>query len=139
MYDDDRLDSIYDKTQGKCHICGKKLARKNYGRTDERGAWEVEHSNPRASGGTDRLNNLYVACVAGHRAKQDGSTRTARAQHGRTRAPLSASTERRARWGSAIGWGLVARLVGGAVLGPAGGWFVALLAGAVAFEHDPDK
>ena len=62
-YDNDRLNDIFDKTDRDCHICGKRLAFSNYGVIGARGAWEVEHSVPRSRGGTDRLSNLYAACI----------------------------------------------------------------------------
>ena len=58
-YDKTVLRRIYDKTTGRCHICGKRLSLANYGLLGERGAWEVEHSNPRAKGGRDHMNNLF--------------------------------------------------------------------------------
>ncbi len=80
---------IYDRTSGYCHICQKKVAFTNYGVVGARGAWEVEHSNPRAEDGTDCLNNLYPACIPCNRSKGTQSTRTVRARNGKTRAPLS--------------------------------------------------
>ncbi len=116
-YTDEMLSAVYDRTSGYCHICGKKLAFTNYAKLGKRGAWEVEHSVPRAKGGTDRLNNLYAACITCNREKRDGSTRTARALNERTRAPLSRSkrAEQRAT-NTALGAGLGA-LLGGMVLG----------------------
>jgi len=58
MYTGDQLRAIYDRTAGRCHVCSKTLAFRNYGKMAERAAWEVDHSNPRISGGTDRSNNL---------------------------------------------------------------------------------
>jgi hypothetical protein len=87
----------------------------NYGRLDLRGAWEVEHSIPRAKGGSDRLTNLYPACIGCNRAKGSKSTRSARAKHGKVRAPLSR------------GWRLWARIenaVAGSLLGVVAGSFV---------------
>ena len=52
---------------------------------------EVDHSNPRIKGGTDRLSNLYPACVSCNRSKGAASTRYARASSGLVRAPLSYS------------------------------------------------
>lgn len=64
-HSDERLRQIYDKTGGHCHICGKKLAFTSYGfRDGARGSWEVDHSTPRAKGGTNHLGNLFAICVA---------------------------------------------------------------------------
>jgi HNH endonuclease len=61
------LRRIYDRTCGYCHLCGKKLSFQNYGRFEKRRAWEIEHSIPRAMGGSDHLNNLYPACIGCNR------------------------------------------------------------------------
>ena len=88
-YDDELLESIFDKTSGKCHICWKKLSYSNFGRYGQRGAWEIEHSVPKSYGGTDNLNNLYPAHIYCNRHKSNRSTRAARAEYGHTRAPYS--------------------------------------------------
>jgi 5-methylcytosine-specific restriction endonuclease McrA len=94
---EEKLNAIYDRTSGYCHICGKKLCFINYARLGRRGAWEVDHSVARVNGGTNRLCNLYAACISCNRQKQHLLTRTARRWHGRTRAPLSAKRRQRAR------------------------------------------
>ena len=68
-FTDEELNYIYDKTNGYCEYCGKKLAFKNYGKVGERGAWEVDHSNPKSRGGTNYLRNLFPACIECNRAK----------------------------------------------------------------------
>lgn len=68
-WDNEILNEIYDKTDGYCRYCGKKICWKNYGEPGERGAWEVDHSNPRALGGTDRMSNLWPACIECNRDK----------------------------------------------------------------------
>ena len=88
-YDEDSLNRIYDRTDGRCHICGAKLSFCHYGAYGRRAAWEVEHSRARAKGGTGHSNNLYAACISCNRAKRAVSSSTARRWHGRTRAPLS--------------------------------------------------
>src|SRR4029079_1401803 len=88
---DEKLKRIYERTSGYCHICRNELVFSNYGsyHYGEDGAWEVEHSNPRAAGGTDHLTNLYAACIPCNRAKGQLPTRSARAKHGWTCAPLN--------------------------------------------------
>jgi hypothetical protein len=88
-YDSERLDAIFARTDGQCHLCRKKLVRKNYGNVNSRGAWEVEHSKPRSMGGTDHLNNLYAACVPCNRSKGNASTQSARSVYGFKAAPHS--------------------------------------------------
>lgn len=80
---------IYDKTDGQCHICRKKLALINYGAVSSKGAWEVDHSIPKSKGGTDHLTNLNPACIPCNRIKNNLSTRTARSWFGYTNAPKS--------------------------------------------------
>jgi hypothetical protein len=80
----ERLKQIFNKTNGRCHICHNNLSFSGYGNT-----WEVEHSIPRAKGGTDHLNNLFAAHLSCNRTKGTKHTRTARAEYGNTRAPHS--------------------------------------------------
>jgi 5-methylcytosine-specific restriction endonuclease McrA len=63
-YTDDELNSIYDKTDGYCHLCGKKLSWTNYGQRGTKAAWHVDHSIALANGGTHHMNNLYPACIS---------------------------------------------------------------------------
>lgn len=89
MNTDEERKKIFEKTDGRCHICRKQLAFHNYGKLNGEGIWEIEHSNPRAKGGSDRLVNKYPACVSCNRSKGAGSTRKARAKHDYKRAPYS--------------------------------------------------
>ena len=97
---EDRINEIFDRTSGKCHLCHKKLSFKNYGHPGDRGAWEIEHSVPRACGGSDRINNLYAACISCNRAKGARTTRSMRLRRGLTRAPV-------AKGRSCVDWSLV--------------------------------
>jgi 5-methylcytosine-specific restriction endonuclease McrA len=108
----ERLRHIYDRTYGRCHICHKKVSFSNYGTLGARGAWEVEHSNPRAKGGTDRLNNLYAAHIECNRSKGTLTTARARARYGHTRAPLSAEGRSSARSTNAFAGSVFGALVG---------------------------
>ncbi len=126
-YTEDKLRAIYDRTSGYCHICGKKLAFTNYGQIDARGCWEVEHSVPLVSGGTDRLNNLYASCISCNRYKRDGSTRAARAQNGRMRAPLSRSKRAEQQATNTTVGAALGALAGFLVFGPPG----ALICGGI--------
>lgn len=103
-FDSNTLRLVYDRTEGKCHLCRKKLAFTNYALAGEKGAWEVEHSVPRSKGGTDRLNNLYAACIGCNRDKSDSSTKTIRSKSGFKRAPYSKSQRSKNAWiGGALG------------------------------------
>lgn len=133
----EELDWIFRRTSGKCHLCHGLLARCNYAREGERGAWEVEHSVPRSKGGTDRLSNLYAAHIKCNRDKSAMTTRTARGWNGKTRAPMSPEKREKAQVENTVLGGGVGALVGLA-LGP-GGWILgALVGGCFGSELDPD-
>lgn len=110
-YDDAFLDRVHAKTNGKCHICRKTLARRNHGCVNKRGAWEVDHSVPRSRNGTDHLNNLLPACIECNRTKSDSSTTTARAAFGFSSTPFSAAI----RQENAVTGGVIGLLVAAVV------------------------
>jgi len=124
----DRLEAIFERTNGICH---RRAAWKNYGKVGAQGGWEVDHSVPRALGGTDRLSNLLPAHIRCNRSKQAASSCSARGQYGKRRAPLSARRRREKRVGNGLvgaglGWTLamlfvpqlrIAGLIVGAVTG----------------------
>jgi len=102
--DDRTLRLIYERTDGRCHICRKHLSFCNYGKLGARGSWEIEHSIPRSHGGTDHRNNLYAACISCNRSKGNGSTKTARAANGYKCAPPSRrQKEKNATAGASVG------------------------------------
>lgn len=116
-YSVERREEIFARTDGRCHICGRRLVFSAYGRP---GGWEVEHSKPVSAGGSDRLSNLYAAHIVCNREKGTKTTRTARAWHERSRAPLSRKGKERVREKNRWGWGTVGALAGAAVAGPLG-------------------
>lgn len=127
----EQLNRIFARTNGRCHIChgqnGGPLVFGRYGQVGAKGAWEVEHSVPKADGGTDHGNNLYAAHVWCNRAKGDGSTRAARAEYGVTRAPRSTAKVKEARERNTL-----VGLGGGIALGAAlGGFLGAALVGVL--------
>lgn len=128
-YSNERLNDIYDKTDGYCHICWKRLCFSNYAKHGRRGAWEVEHSRPKSKGGTDHLNNLFAACIACNRAKGAGSTRSMRARNGRTRAPRSREAQENVRVKNT----LAGAAIGGLLAGPVG----VLVGGLLGNSEDP--
>lgn len=119
-YDEEKKKLIFQKTDGKCHICHKKLASKNYGIRYTKGAWEVEHSIPKAKGGSDHLNNLYPACIECNRDKKTSSTRSARNKNGQTKAPYSKEKKETIRSKNRTTKGLIGTTIGFAVGGPIG-------------------
>jgi 5-methylcytosine-specific restriction endonuclease McrA len=115
-YDDYTRTWIFDRTDGDCHICGDRLCYSNYARFGSRGAWEVEHSVPLSCGGTNHLNNLFAAHIGCNRSKRACSTRVARAQYGRSRAPYRREKKQQIIRDNTITGGFI-----GGALGAAGG------------------
>lgn len=70
-FTDEQLSYIYDKTDGYCVYCGKKLSWQNYGANGKKGSWHVDHSKPKSKGGTDYLRNLVPACTNCNLDKSD--------------------------------------------------------------------
>lgn len=68
-FDNDTVNAVYDKTEGFCYYCGKKLSFKNYGKQGNHGSWEIDHSKPKSRGGTDYLRNLVPSCTSCNRDK----------------------------------------------------------------------
>lgn len=136
-YDNKTLRQVYDRTSGYCHLCGKKMSFTNYARPGTKGAWEIEHSVPRAKGGTDHVNNLFGAHIACNRDKSDRTTRTARNWHGRTRAPLSREQRKRAQTSNTVGGAVIGGLIGLAG-GPPGGLVGSLIGAAIGSSLKPE-
>jgi 5-methylcytosine-specific restriction endonuclease McrA len=114
-----RREKVFRKTDGHCHICHKPMVLSNYANFPAKGAWEVDHSNPKSNGGSDHLNNLYAAHVSCNRSKRDASTRAARRNHGHTRAPYSKEAKQSMKSDNAV----VGTIIGGTVgllFGPLG-------------------
>lgn len=137
-YDDDRLQAIFERANGLCHLCGKKLASSNYGAHGRRGAWEVDHSKPIAEGGTDHLNNLYPAHTSCNRSKQAQSSTAIRKTNGRTRPPLSSAAIEREKETNALTGAFAGGLLGARITGPHGFLIGAIVGGLVASFVEPD-
>jgi hypothetical protein len=137
-FTDEQLSLIFERTDGRCHICGTKVCFSNYGQSGHRGAWEVEHSNPRCNGGSDRLCNLYAAHISCNREKGCMTTRTVRSWNGRTKAPLSMGRKQEIRSTNRLGWGSVGALTGAAILGPPGLLLGGILGAIVGDQIEPE-
>ncbi len=129
-YDAETRLKVYNKTNGHCHLCGGPMAFSNYGDHGARGAWEIDHSTPKARGGTDHLNNLYAAHSSCNRSKQHRSNASIRREYGRTRAPLSAAALQELKAGDALTGAVSIGLLGGRFFGPAG-FIVGAVIGAI--------
>jgi 5-methylcytosine-specific restriction endonuclease McrA len=138
-WSDDQLNDFYDRNDGRCHICGGKISWCNYGKPNSRGAWEVEHSVPRANGGTGHGNNLYAAHIRCNREKGTVTSRTARRWHGRTRAPLSRDARERKIAENTIVGGVLAGLAGLMLAWPQAVLGLVLFGGLIGRSIDPDS
>lgn len=131
--DKERLkEAVFEKTNGRCHLSGRGLVFKNYGKFGLAGAWEIDHSVARERGGTDHLNNLFPACISANRRKRAGVTRTARSGYGLKRAPISSLRQEKVKENNTLA-GLAVGATCGTVFGPLGigiGAFVGALVGA---------
>lgn len=126
-YSSEVLNYVHASTDGRCHLCRRRRSRRSYGRT-----WEVDHSMPRAKGGTDYLRNLRPACIGCNRSKKHGSTRAARRISGFSRAPISKSAKETSQAFTAV-----LGLVVGAPFGPLGA-LIGLGIGALVGAQDSE-
>lgn len=137
-YSNDLLNRIYEKTNGCCHICYKKLSFSNYGIHGSRAAWQIDHSNPKANGGSNYVRNLLPACISCNASKGKASTRSARSFNGKTRAPLSAKKIREVRTENTVSCVALGALVG-SLGGPAGVAIGVALGGMIGYHNSPSK
>jgi 5-methylcytosine-specific restriction endonuclease McrA len=138
-FGEDRRRAVFDRTRGRCHICGKKLCFSNYGCRDGRAGWHVDHSVPIAAGGSNHGNNLLAACIACNQDKSTYTSRTARRWNGRSRAPLSPSRYQQKKAENAIGVGAIGAGIGALIGGPPGALIGGLLGAALGHDEDPDE
>ncbi|MBL7847295.1 MAG: HNH endonuclease [Cyclobacteriaceae bacterium] len=83
---------IYSKTDGCCHLCGKKHRLSDYAIT-----WQREHHIPRANGGGDHVRNLFVACIKCNLIKGTLPSKVVRKWMGLNQVPLSRKAKLRIR------------------------------------------
>jgi len=133
------LRSVYDKTHGNCHICRRKLSFKNHGKIGHKGSWHIEHSIPRAKGGTSHFNNLFPACIDCNIDKGIRTSRTARKYNGHTRAPYSKKRKAEIREGRTAVGAAIGGAIGIALGGPLGGLVGTALGAAIGNSSSPKK
>lgn len=137
-YPNKKLKKIYDRTLGRCHLCKKKRALKNYAQFRKRGDWEVEHSKPRSKGGSDHMNNLYAACISSNRSKGNGPSVSARKKNGYKCAPYSKSK----KVDNAVTLAGVLSLIAVFLVPPhvriPGILAAALIGGKLGYDHEPN-
>lgn len=127
----ERVQKIYKKTDGNCHICHGKLNFYNYGIHGSKGAWEIEHSVPKSFGGSDHLNNLFPAHITCNREKGIQSTRTVRSAYGNTRAPYSKKKKQKIKNDQTAGGALIGGGIGLVLGGPVGSVIGSVLGGLI--------
>jgi 5-methylcytosine-specific restriction endonuclease McrA len=132
-----RLRKIYDKTDGRCHICYRKLSFKNHGIHGARGSWHVDHSRARSRGGSDHGNDLFPACIDCNLDKGTLTSCTARMHAGTTRAPYSKKKKIKIRENNMLTGVISGGIIGAGVAGPPGFVVGAILGGMIGDEVSP--
>lgn len=134
----EKLEAIYEKTDGFCHLCQRKLCFANYGRRNEKGSWHIEHSIPRAKGGSDHLNNLFPACIVCNYEKGTILTQTIRKRNGVARAPYSKAKKERIKEENTV-MGMIGGGLLGTVFGPGGVIVCSILGGLFGEDISPKR
>lgn len=124
---------IWKSTNGRCHLTGRRLKLADYGTT-----WEIDHSRPRARGGSDHANNLKPATITANRAKQAASSRAVRRRHGLSRSPMSPAERSRTKSRRALGGAVAGAALAAAVLGPPGLFFGAAVGALFGHSGKPE-
>jgi len=64
MINNNKLKTVFDKTNGHCHFCGDIVVLEKYGVKDvnEKGAWEADHVIQKAKGGSKEIENCLPSC-----------------------------------------------------------------------------
>jgi 5-methylcytosine-specific restriction endonuclease McrA len=137
-YTDQILNSIYDKTDGCCHICHKKISFSNYGIPGSKGAWHVDHSVATVRGGSNRFSNLMPACIPCNTSKGAQSTKSVRLKNNKMRAPLSAQKKQEAKAQSIFSHAAVGGCIG-LLFGPLGGLVGSVIGGLVGHDAAPKR
>jgi len=125
-FNEETKNKVLEKTGGFCHLCNRKLSRKNYGNYGTRGAWEIDHSVPISKGGKNHLNNYLAACISCNRAKGNNSTHKVRQHNGLNNKPMS-KQQRQEKARNKV----LAGAASGALFGSRFGPFGIILGGAI--------
>ncbi|HEY9488540.1 MAG TPA: HNH endonuclease [Chryseosolibacter sp.] len=131
-----RLRRIYDRTEGRCHVCHSKLNFNHHGKNGTHGAWHIEHSKARAKGGSDHGNNLFPACTGCNLDKGILTSRTVRKYYGNTRAPYNKARKEQIRESNTTAGAIVGGLIG-ADGGPVGFFIGAAIGAIIGDETSP--
>jgi 5-methylcytosine-specific restriction endonuclease McrA len=63
VFTEDIVKNAFDRVNGYCQTCGKKLVFNSRGNTGARGAWEARHIKPVSEGGKDEVRNCAIFCM----------------------------------------------------------------------------
>jgi len=63
VFTEDVVKNAFDRVNGYCQVCGKKLVYANRGSVEGRGGWEARHIKPVIEGGKDEVRNCMVVCM----------------------------------------------------------------------------
>lgn len=137
-FSEQQLKKIFERTDGYCHLCHKKLVFKNRGKYGERGAWHVEHTKAKANGGTDHLNNLKPSCIACNLEKGVKPTKVIRMNKAFARAPYSKKKKESLKKQNTTTGAILGGLLG-STAGPAGMVIGSALGGLIGKENSPKK
>lgn len=66
-----RVVNGYDPKEWRYDICGQPIRFSDYGNTNSKNGWEIDHIVPVAKGGTDNLTNLQPLQWDNNRRKGD--------------------------------------------------------------------
>ncbi len=62
-FTEDVVRNAFEKVNGYCQICGKKLIYANRGNALGRGGWDAKHIKPVSEGGKDEVRNCMILCM----------------------------------------------------------------------------
>lgn len=65
----------WDAAKYRKDACGAQITRSQYGSTNSKQGWEIDHITPESRGGSDILTNLRPLQWENNRAKSDGALR----------------------------------------------------------------
>ena len=62
-FSEDVVKDAFDRVNGYCQGCGKKLVQYSRGNTGTRGGWDAEYIKPVSEGGGDTIRNCRIVCM----------------------------------------------------------------------------
>ena len=72
MITNNKLATVFNKTNGHCHFCGDSLVFEKYGvkySNNLNGAWEADHIMQKGKGGSKNIENCLPCCVPCNRLR----------------------------------------------------------------------